>query len=48
MGKIIDSPLSDKELEEMGVEISETETDAVFFEWMKNMIDNVFKDVPKG
>ncbi len=45
MGKIVESPWTDEELAAKGIEIPETETDESFFDWMDNMIQDVFKDV---
>lgn len=35
------STLTDAELEELGVEIPKGETDASFFNWLDNMINDV-------
>lgn len=37
--------LTDEELEALGIEIPETETDASFFQWVDDMIEEVFRDV---
>lgn len=38
------STLTDAELEALGVEIPKDETDASFFNWLDNMIEDAFKD----
>lgn len=45
MGKIERSKRTDEELEALGIEIPESETDAGFFNWLEDMIQEEFKDV---
>lgn len=40
--------LTDAELEARGIEIPKDETDASFFEWIDNMIEETFRDVKKA
>lgn len=40
--------LTDAELEAQGIEIPADETDASFFEWMNDMIEETFQDVKKA
>lgn len=42
MGKIIESPLTDEELKEQGIEIPEEETEEKFFDWFRQMEEEVF------
>lgn len=42
MGKIIESPLTDEELKEQGIEISADETDGKFFNWLGQMEEEIF------
>lgn len=42
MGKIIESPLTDEELKEKGIEIPEDETEEKFFNWFDEMFEEVF------
>lgn len=42
MGKIIESPLTDEELREKGVTIPETETEEGFFDWFREMEEEIF------
>lgn len=44
MGDVERSKLTDEELEKLGVEIPESETDGSFFKWVDNMIEEVFKE----
>lgn len=37
--------LTDEELAAQGIEIPETETEAGFFKWLDDMINDVFSDV---
>ena len=42
MGEIIESPLTDEELKEKGIEIPEDETEEKFFNWFDEMFEEVF------
>lgn len=39
-----DGEPTDQELEEMGIEIPETETDQSFFDWINKMIQEIFQE----
>lgn len=43
-GKLINSELSDEELERLGIEIPESETDESFFDSINRMIEEVFQE----
>lgn len=45
MGKIIESPWTDEELEAEGITIPETETDTSLFDWINDTIEEVLADV---
>lgn len=39
--------LTDEELKKMDIKIPDDETDGSFFDWIEDMIQEEFKDVPK-
>lgn len=39
--------LTDEELKKMDIKIPDDETDSSFFDWIEDMIQEEFKDVPK-
>ena len=47
MKKFSNDELSDAELEELGIEISEEETDASFFDEIDKMIAEIFEEDAK-
>lgn len=45
MGKTIDSPLTDEELAENGINAAVLETDEGFFKWVDDIIAEAFGEV---